>query len=207
MPRMPCGRLPLQATPLADRHVRRPAVFADRDGTIIRERPYLSDPAGVDLLPGSAHGLAAFHAAGFAIVIVTNQSGIARGYYDEEAYEAVQRELVLRLAGAGVPVAASYHCPHHPDYTGACLCRKPATGLFERAAHELALDLARSVFIGDRLRDVEPAERFGGTGFLVRTGHGSAEARRAGAWVPICDDLAHAARMILASVDTPDGPG
>lgn len=183
------------------------AVFVDRDGTIIREREYLADPRGAELLPGAAEGLAALHAAGFAVVIVTNQSGIARGYFAEESYEAVQLEVVGRLARLGVPVLDSYYCPHHPDFTGPCDCRKPATGLFERAARDHELDLAESVFIGDRLRDVEPARHFGALAVLVRTGYGGEEAPNAPAWVHVADDLAGAAGTVLAAsrrVDTQD---
>jgi D-glycero-D-manno-heptose 1,7-bisphosphate phosphatase len=186
----------------------RRAVFVDRDGTIIREREYLSHPEGVDFLRGAAHGLALLHDAGFAIVIVTNQSGIARGYFTEEAYRAVQDEVVLRLARLGVPVLGSYHCPHHPDFTGACECRKPATGLVERAAREHGLDLAASAFIGDRLRDVWAARRFGGIAVLVRTGYGEQEAREAPDWVHVAEDLTGAAGTVLATsvdVDTPGG--
>lgn len=172
---------------------RRPAAFVDRDGTIIRETEYLSDPCGVELLPGAVEGLRALNGAGYAVVVVSNQSGIARGLYDEAAYHAVQRRLIGLLAAHAVPVAGSYHCPHHPDFSGACECRKPATGLFQRAVQEHALDPARSVFIGDRLRDIEAARELGGRAFLVRTGYGQEEAERAGDDVVVCDDLAAAA--------------
>lgn len=175
----------------------RPAAFVDRDGTIIHERDYLSEPAGVELLPGAVEGLRALQEAGYVIVVVTNQSGIARGLYDEAAYEAVQRRLIAMLAERGIVVAGSYHCPHHPDFSGACDCRKPAPGLFLRAIREHHLDPARSLFIGDRLRDVEPARELGGRAFLVRTGYGREEAERVGggadAEVVVCDDLAAAA--------------
>lgn len=171
----------------------RPAAFVDRDGTIIREREYLSEPAGVELLSGAAEGLRALEGAGYAIVVVSNQSGIARGLYDEAAYQAVQRRLVEMLAAHGVSVIGSYHCPHHPDFSGACNCRKPETGLFQRAAREHHLDPVRSIFIGDRLRDVLPARELGGRAFLVRTGYGRDEAGKAGKDVVVCDDLAAAA--------------
>lgn len=175
----------------------RRAVFVDRDGTLIREKEYLSDPGGVELLDGAVDGLLRFQAAGFMVVIVTNQSGIARGYYDEAAYQRVARELTLRLEAEGVRVAASYHCPHHPDFSGPCDCRKPASGLFERAAEELRLDLAASVYIGDRLRDVEPGLRLGGQAVLVRTGYGAAEASDAPPRVRVVDDLESAADVVV----------
>lgn len=175
------------------------AVFVDRDGTVIREREYLWDPADVELLPGAAQALAAFQAAGYAIVIVTNQSGIARGYYGEADYRAVEAEVERQLAAAGVSVLGSYFCPHHPEETGPCDCRKPATGLFERAGRDHDLDLTRSVYVGDRLRDVEPGRVLGGAAVLVRTGYGQREAAGAADEVLVMDDLAAAASRLLAA--------
>jgi D-glycero-D-manno-heptose 1,7-bisphosphate phosphatase len=183
----------------------RRAVFVDRDGTIIRERGYLADPAGVELLQGAAEGLAALSEAGFHIVIVTNQSGIARGYYDEAAYAAVQAEVESELARRGVQVTGSYYCPHHPAYSGPCGCRKPADGLFRTAAREHRLVLEASAFVGDRLRDVVPARAFGALGVLVRTGYGDEEAFAAPPWVVIVRDLAEAAGTILATRGHVDG--
>lgn len=183
------------------------AVFVDRDGTIIRELEYLSDPAGVELLPGAVEGLAALRAAGYAIVIVTNQSGIARGYFSEAEYRAVQAEVERRLAEHGIDVLGAYHCPHHPDFTGPCGCRKPAVGLFRQAAEEHGLDLASSILIGDRVRDVAPARALGATGVLVRTGYGAGEAGSAPGWVRVADDLAEAAGMVLAAVERVDTNG
>ena len=174
------------------------AVFVDRDGTIIREREYLSDPDGVELLPGAADGLAAFRAAGYPVIVVTNQSGMARGYFDEADYRAVQQEVERQLADAGVEVLASYFCPHHPAVTGPCRCRKPAPGLFEDAARDHGLDLSRSVYIGDRLRDLEPGVAAGGDAFLVRTGYGQDEEETAPATVRVVDDVAAAASSFLA---------
>ena len=173
----------------------RRAVFVDRDGTLIREREYLAEPGRVELVPGALESLAAFEAAGYAIVVVTNQSGIARGYYDEAAYRAVEAEVESRLEAGGVRVLATYHCPHHPDITGPCDCRKPAPGLFLRAAREHGLNLSLSVYIGDRLRDIEPGIELGGTAILVRTGYGAAEEREASAAVTVVDDLGGAAAV------------
>ncbi len=174
-----------------------PAVFVDRDGTIIREKEYLSDPAGVELLPGAAQGLRAFQDAGYAVVVVTNQSGIARGYYGEAEYRAVEAEVERRLAAAGVSVLGAYHCPHHPDITGPCRCRKPATGLFEDAAADHDLSLADSIYIGDRVRDIAPGLELGGTGILVRTGYGREEAAALPEGALEAPDLAAAARAVL----------
>lgn len=149
------------------------AVFLDRDGTLILDRDYLADPDGVALVPGAADAVRRLNRAGLPVVVVTNQSGIGRGYYDEAAYEAVQARLATLLAEAGAHLDAVYHCPHPPDRMPPCDCRKPAVGLFLRAAREHGMDLARSFFIGDRVRDVAAALRFGGTGILVpRDGDG-----------------------------------
>lgn len=162
----------------------RPAVFLDRDGTLIVEREYLADPEGVTLLPGALEALGLLRDAGFMLVVVTNQSGIARGLYGVEEYHAVARRVERLLGSRGIRLDGTYFCPHHPDVTGPCPCRKPATGLFRAAAEDLGLDLAASFFVGDRFRDVLPALELGGTGILVRTGYGAQEmdaARMAGA--------------------------
>jgi len=176
----------------------RPAVFLDRDGTIVVERYYLADPAGVELVPGAAAALRSLAEAGYALVVVTNQSGIARGLYGEGDFRAVQRRIEELLEREGVRLDAVYHCPHHPAYTGPCDCRKPAAGLYRRAARELGLDLSRSVCIGDRLKDVLPARELGcAAGILVRTGYGEEQAPEAPEWVRVEADLPAAARAVL----------
>lgn len=175
----------------------RPAVFVDRDGTIIVERSYLADPAGVELVPGTRSALADLRDAGFALVTVTNQSGIARGLYAESDYWAVAARLTEVLEAAGVPVDGTQYCPHHPDVTGHCSCRKPGTGMYLRAASELGLDTARSYYVGDKVTDVLPAIELEGQGILVRTGYGRdhEESLPEGMWV--ADDLRAAADLIL----------
>ncbi len=153
----------------------RPAAFLDRDGTIIVERQYLSDPAGVELERGAAQALAGLAQAGYALVVITNQAGIARGLYGPQDFEAVQARLVEVLAEKGVRLDGVYHCPHHPDFGGLCDCRKPGVGLYLQAADDLGLDVRRSLYIGDRLHDVQPSRVLGGTGILVRTGYGAGE--------------------------------
>jgi D-glycero-D-manno-heptose 1,7-bisphosphate phosphatase len=171
------------------------AAFLDRDGTIIEEKHYIANPEDVVLVPGAAAGLRAFREAGFLLVIVTNQSGIARGLYHEADFEAVQRRLEEVLAAEGVAFDAVYHCPHHPDFTGACDCRKPGPGMYEQARRNLGIDLAHSVYVGDKLNDVLPAERFGGLGILVASGYGVREAEGAPGWVQRAPDLAAAAAL------------
>ena len=149
---------------------RRRAVFLDRDGTIIADTGYLGHPDGVRLLSGAAEAIARLNAAGMPAVVVTNQSGIARGLLDEAAYQATRRRLDQLLAERGARLDGHYHCPHHPDVTGHCECRKPGPLLYQRAADDLGLDLAGSWWVGDRLRDIAAAERFGGRGILVGSG-------------------------------------
>lgn len=181
----------------------RPAVFLDRDGTVMEEREYLADPAGVRLVPGAAEAIRILRAAGFAVVVVTNQSGIARGLYREEDYRAVAARLDEVLQAAGAPVDATYYCPHHPDHTGACDCRKPAPGMYRRAARELGLDLTRSWYVGDKPSDVEPAQALGGRGVLVRTGYGRASEADVAGDVEVVDDVLGAARRIMERTDDP----
>lgn len=177
----------------------RPAVFVDRDGTLIAERSYLADPEGVHLLPGALEALADLQRAGFALVTVTNQSGVARGLYAESDYHAVAARLVEILEEGGVHVDRTEYCLHHPDVTGPCACRKPGTGMHLRAADALGIDVAASYYVGDKATDVIPALELGGQGILVRTGYGREHERSipAGTWV--ADDLRAAADMILAA--------
>jgi D-glycero-D-manno-heptose 1,7-bisphosphate phosphatase len=179
--------------------VRRPAAFLDRDGTIIVERHYLADPDGVALLPGAAEALRALADHGFALVLVTNQSGIGRGLYTEAGFRAVQARLTALLEEQDVAFDGVFHCPHHPDYDGPCDCRKPGLALFHAAADSLGLDMAASIFIGDRLRDVLPARAFGARGFLVRTGHGAAETGPLPDGIRDTADLGEAARIAIAA--------
>ena len=145
----------------------RPATFLDRDGTIIEDVEFIARPEDVRLLPDAAAAIARLNAAAIPVVVITNQSGIARGYFDEAAYERVRDRVAELLAAQGARVDATYHCPHHPDVTGPCECRKPSTLLYRRAAGDLGLDVARSAYIGDRWRDIAPALELGGRGFLV----------------------------------------
>jgi D-glycero-D-manno-heptose 1,7-bisphosphate phosphatase len=180
---------------------RRRAVFLDRDGTLIREADYLSDPEGVELLPGVPEALRALRDAGYALVIVTNQSGIARGLYGADDYRRVAARLDEVLERVGASVDATYHCPHHPDFSGSCDCRKPGLGMYREAAEALRLDLARSWYVGDKATDVLPAAETGGRGLLVRTGYGRATEEAGGlpANVVVVDDLRAAAASILGS--------
>ncbi len=174
-----------------------PAVFLDRDGTLIEEKVYLADPEGVVLVPHAAEALKELREAGHALVIVTNQSGIARGLYTEGDYRAVTRRLDELLRNAGAPVDATRYCPHHPDFGEPCGCRKPGTGMYREAAEELGLSLEDSHYVGDKVADVRPALELGGKGILVRTGFGVDEEPLVPEGVAIVDDLRAAATLIL----------
>lgn len=182
----------------------RPAVFVDRDGTLIEERHYLADPDGVVLLPGAAAGLRALRELGYALVVITNQSGIARGLFTEAEFRRVERRVEALLAAEGVRLDGVYMCPHHPEHDGPCECRKPGLGLYRRAIAELGLDASASLFVGDRGADVEPALAFGGRGVLVRSGYGAAEAQRLGGAFPVVDDLGAVAALV-GNLPTGDG--
>ncbi len=151
----------------------RRAVFLDRDGTICADRNYLADPGGVVLLPGAAEGLAALQARGFALVVVTNQSAVARGLAAMADVQAVNARVDELLRRQGVRLDAFYVCPHLPEgpvaaYAVRCDCRKPAPGLLLQAAAELGIDLARSFLVGDQGRDVEAGRRAGCRTVLLR---------------------------------------
>ncbi len=173
-----------------------PGVFLDRDGTIIDDPGYLSDPSQVRLIAGAAAALVRLEAAGFVRIVVTNQSGIARGMYDRSAFDAVQREVERQLAEHGASVDATYHCPHLPG--AGCPCRKPGTALHREAAARFDLDLERSWCVGDRPGDYLAAGELGARGILVRTGEGDRHAPAAAALgVGVAADLAAAVGHIL----------
>lgn len=145
----------------------RHAVFLDRDGTIIEDVNYIVSPEHVRLVPGVGAAIRRLNEASIPVVVVTNQSGIARGLFDHSDYERVHKRIEQLLWAEDAWIDATYMCPHHPDFTGPCDCRKPGTLLFLRAADDLGIDLRQSWFVGDKLRDVSPAGVLGGRGVLV----------------------------------------
>lgn len=165
----------------------------DRDGTIIEERRYLSDPAGVTLLPGAAEGMRLLREAGFGLAVLTNQSGIGRGYYTEEDMHRVHARMRELLEAERVFLDGIYFCPHAPQ--AGCSCRKPEPGLAEQAARELGFSLRDAYVLGDKPADVDLAARCGAVGVLVRTGYG-AQAEQGTTARYVADDLADAARWI-----------
>lgn len=181
----------------------RPAVFLDRDGTLNVEVDYLADPERFELLPGVGEALARLSAAGFALVVVTNQSGIARGLLDAADLEAIHARMRRDLGERGVTLDLVLACPHHPEVgpphlRADCACRKPRPGMLVEATARLGLDLDRSFCVGDSVRDAEAARRVGATGIVVRTGKGARqEARAREAGFEVVDDLAAAVDRIL----------
>jgi D-glycero-D-manno-heptose 1,7-bisphosphate phosphatase len=178
------------------------AVFLDRDGTLVEEVPYLHRPEQVVLLPGAAAALRALAEAGFALVVVTNQAGVARGYYDEAAVDATHRRLAELLAAEDVPLDGAWYCPHHPDglepaYARACQGRKPAPGLLYAAAAALGLDLASCWLVGNHPDDVASARAASATPLFVTTGDGAR--RPSPPAVPVLPDLPAAAATVLAA--------
>jgi D-glycero-D-manno-heptose 1,7-bisphosphate phosphatase len=182
----------------------RPAVFLDRDGTIIEDVGFLDALDKLVVFPWSADSIRALNRAGLPVVVVTNQSGVARAYFSEEFVADTHGTLSARLAEGGARIDGYYYCPHHPDgsvagYARLCDCRKPARGLVDRAARDLDLDLARSFVVGDKWIDIGLAQAVGARGILVRSGTGAAEIRRRPDLTAdaIVDNLAAAASWIL----------
>lgn len=183
------------------------AVFIDKDGTLIDDVPYNVDPDRIRLAPGVRVGVRRLHERGFRLVVVSNQGGVARGYFTEDALFGVEERLRDLLRGFGVPLAGFYYCPHDPvgrikSYATACTCRKPRPGLFQRAAREGHFDLRRSWCIGDILDDVEAGHAAGCRSILIDNGNETRwdlSERR----VPdyIARDLDEAAGFIIDSSD------
>jgi D-glycero-D-manno-heptose 1,7-bisphosphate phosphatase len=193
----------------------RPCLFIDKDGTLIENVPYNVDPALLRFMPGAGAALARLQRAGLALVIVTNQSGIARGLFTREQFDALQHALLQRLQQEfGVTIDGVEMCPHGPDDDGhpTCLCRKPAPGMLIRAAHTHGLNLARSWIVGDTLDDVEAGHRAGSGGFLFHSG-GETVWRRSPLREPDAgfDDWAaladHVERLIAVNAEDAATPG
>lgn len=160
-----------------------PAVFLDRDGTLIEEVGYIDRIDRMVLFPWSLDAVRLLHTAGFRVIVTTNQAGVARGYFGEEFVADAHTHLDSLVRAAGAEVAGYYYCPHHPEanvpaYRRVCDCRKPAPGMFLQAAREHDIDVSRSFAVGDRWTDVEAAARAGIRPVLVLTGYGSVEAAR-----------------------------
>lgn len=182
----------------------RPAIFIDRDGTLTEEVGYVNHPTRLRLLPRSAEAIRRLNAAGVAALVVTNQAGVARGYFSEEVLAAVNAALVARLKDEGAYLDGIYVCPHHPTegeppYRAVCDCRKPKPGLLYRAAADHGLDLTQATVVGDRPSDLVPARVVGARSVLVLTGYGLGEWEYRRSTFPVQPD--HVAGDLLDAVD------
>jgi D-glycero-D-manno-heptose 1,7-bisphosphate phosphatase len=158
------------------------AVFLDRDGTINEEVNYLGDPALLKLTPGAAKAIHLLNAHKIPVIVITNQAGIARGYFNEAQMHSVHQALDLMIAMENAKIDAYYYCPHHPtagigEYKTNCACRKPEPGMLYQAAQDLHLDLSRSYLVGDKLTDIQAGNLAGCQTVLVETGYGKAESK------------------------------
>jgi phosphoheptose isomerase len=170
-------------------------VLLDRDGTVVAEKNYLSDPGQIELIPGAADGLRKLRWSGLGLLIITNQSGVGRGYFDEATLGLIHRRLLDLLQAEGVSVDGIYHCPHTPEE--GCNCRKPRTGLAEVAARDHQFDPRSCFVIGDKSCDIDMGRNIGATTILVRTGYGSrVEAEGASRPDHVVDDLREAAALV-----------
>ena len=188
----------------------RPAVFLDRDGTINEQMGYINHISRFVLLPGVGAAIRRLNERDIPVVVVTNQSGLARGYFPEELLTAVHGKMERLLADAGAHVDGIYICPHHPEakeerFRMACDCRKPKSGLFLQAAAELGLDLGRSYVVGDRWSDLKAAAAVNATGVLVLTGYGRGDYQYIGPGqsiqpASVAEDLTQAVEWILGEM-------
>ncbi len=169
-------------------HAKYPAVFLDRDGTICVEKNYLSKIEDLELIPGSAEAIHLLNKSGYKVVIISNQSGIAKGYLDEHTVKKINEALILELAKHKAQIDGIFYCPHHPKgfppFNKKCLCRKPAPGMILKASQQLKLDVSQSVVIGDKLSDIETAHRLKIPGILVLTGYGKSQLRNSSSIKP-----------------------
>jgi D-glycero-D-manno-heptose 1,7-bisphosphate phosphatase len=183
----------------------RPAVFLDRDGTLLEEAGYLDRIERLAFFPYTIDAIRLLNRGGFAVVVITNQSGVGRGMYDEEFVGRVHRAVDARVAEGGGRIDGFYYCPHHPtaeieEYRRDCDCRKPGPGMLRQAARDLDLDLSRSFAVGDKWTDVEAGNAAGGKGLLVRTGYGRSSELAPNTTVApaaVLDDLIAATAWIL----------
>lgn len=191
------------------------AVFLDRDGTVTEEVGYLTDLGRLKLISGAGAAIKRLNEAGFKVVLVTNQSGVARGYFSESLVQEAHHLLEKMLAEHGAALDGIYYCPHHPTagnsrYTMVCNCRKPGTGLIETAAKDMNIDLKRSYMVGDKWSDVEMGQRAGMKSLLVKTGFapndpGNLRPAHVNAPDFVAHDLAEAVEWILQSMSEYEG--
>ncbi len=177
-----------------DTDIQRKAVLLDRDGTLLKDPGYLADPAGIVFLPGVVEALRRLQEAGYLLLVVTNQSGVGRGYFDEETGIAVNLRMAQMLSEQGVRLAGIYYCRHHPD--DGCRCRKPGTLMAERAVRDYGIGAGSSWMVGDTAKDAAMGKRAGLFSILVMTGKAVKEEFPAG--VPVKKDMIEVADHILS---------
>jgi D-glycero-D-manno-heptose 1,7-bisphosphate phosphatase len=177
------------------------AVFLDRDGTINIEKEYLYQIADFEFIPGVPEAIKVLNQAGIMVVVVTNQSGVARGYYTEDDVENLHRHIARQLERSGAHVDAWLFCPHHPagrgSYALPCDCRKPLPGMLKEASRCYDIDLQNSTMIGDKRADIEAGQAAGCRTILVRTGYGAEEEPYVGPLTTVCDDLLSAVKCVV----------
>ncbi len=180
------------------------AVFLDRDGTINVEKDYLYKVEDFEFIAGAPEAIRALKNAGFLVIVVTNQSGVARGYYELDDVACLHEHIQAELAKHNIAIDAFYVCPHHPEkglgeYLRSCNCRKGAPGMLLQAAAEYNVDLSHSYMVGDKIADIEAADNAGCKPIMVKTGYGQRDCDKLAEGVPLCDDLAEVAKLILES--------
>ena len=177
------------------------AVFLDRDGTINIEKEYLYQASDFEFIPGAPEAISLLNRAGIMVVVVTNQSGVARGYYTEEDVEKLHHHIASELEHNEAHVDAWLYCPHHPTGRGSyalpCTCRKPLPGMLLEAARRYGIDLEQSTMIGDKRADIEAGLAAGCHTILVRTGYGADEEQYIGTHTVVCDDLLSAVKCLV----------
>lgn len=182
----------------------RRAVFLDRDGTINVEKDYLYRIEDFEFIPGAAEAVSRLNQAGFLVIVVSNQSGVARGYYTEEDVDILHRHISQELLKSHAHIDLWLYCPHHPagkgSYALPCNCRKPLPGMLKDAANRFGVDLADSIMIGDKQVDIEAAVAAGCTPILVRTGYGTVHEKKISPDVLVFDDLKAAAESVVTGL-------
>lgn len=199
------------ATPVGNgKHAVKRAVFLDRDGTINEEKDYLYQIDDCQFIPNAAEAIRRLNTAGFLVIVVTNQSGIGRGFYTEEMLAALHRHMEQTLTTAGAKVDGWYFCPHHPhhgigSYRKKCSCRKPLPGMLRAAASDFSINLEASFLVGDKLADIEAGLSAGCRPLLVRTGYGLTEEKALPPGVLAYDDILAASQAIIGSLNAEGG--
>ncbi len=179
----------------------RPALFLDRDGVINEDPGWISSPAALEIYPFAAEAISLANRAGFLVIVISNQSVIARGLATVETVDAVNTEMQTQLGQNGARIDAVYYCPHHPDFSGSCHCRKPHTGLLDRAVAEHGVDLDVSFFVGDTTGDLLTGKNAGLRTILVRTGKAGSDGLYEARPDATCDDLLEAVRWVIEISD------